>query len=81
MGLAFTTPLMSPARHNHTHTIMEQIVLKKQAIVVQLGGMQISRDELENCKARIKTNSDKVAIDYLVHLAETAFSRYIQTYC
>ena len=58
-----------------------KIVLQKQPIIVELGGMQISRDELDNVKERLRTNSDKEAIDYLINIAETAFSRYIQTYC
>lgn len=60
---------------------MEKIVLQKQPIIVELGGMQISRDELENVKDRLRTNSDTVAIDYLINIAENAFSSYINTYC
>jgi hypothetical protein len=58
-----------------------KIVLQKQPIIVELGGMQISRDELDNVKERLRTNSDTVAIDYLINIAENAFSSYINTYC
>jgi len=58
-----------------------KIVLQKQPIIVELGGMQISRDELDNVKDRLRTNSDTVAIDYLINIAENAFSSYINTYC
>ena len=37
---------------------MEKVILKKQNLIIELGGMQISREELENIKAKLKTNSD-----------------------
>ena len=55
-----------------------KVILKNTSIIVELGGMQISREELNNIKAKLKTNSDREAMNHLVVIAENAFSRYIE---
>jgi hypothetical protein len=57
-----------------------KIILKNTSIIVELGGMQISRGELENIKTHLKTNSDREAMNHLVVIAENAFTRYIETH-
>ncbi len=57
-----------------------KVILKNTSIIVELGGMQISREELNNIKAKLKTNSDREAINHLVVIAENAFSRYVEQY-
>ena len=59
---------------------MEKVILKKQNLIIELGGMQISREELENIKAKLKTNSDREAIEHLTVIAENAFRRYGEQY-
>ena len=57
-----------------------KVILKNTSIIVELGGMQISREELNNIKEKLKTNSDREAMNHLVVIAETAFSRYVEQY-
>ena len=59
---------------------METVILKKQNIIVELGGMQVSREALENIKANLETDKDRVAIQHLVFIAEHAVIKYIETY-
>ena len=55
-----------------------KVTLKPSSIIVELGGMQISREELDNIKKHLKTNSDREAMNHLVVIAERAFSRYVE---
>jgi len=59
---------------------MNKVILKQKPIIVQLGGMQITREELNNIKLELKTNSDTEAMNHLILIAENAFSRYIERY-
>ena len=49
-------------------------------IIVELGGMQITRDQLDAVKsARTpQINSDQEAVDYLINIAENAFNQAVQ---
>jgi len=49
-------------------------------IIVELGGMQITKEQLDAVKsARVcKANSDQEAVDYLINIAENAFSQAVQ---
>ena len=49
-------------------------------IIVELGGMQITKEQLDAVKsARVcKVNSDQEAVDYLINIAENAFSQAVQ---
>lgn len=47
-------------------------------IIVQLGGMQISRDQLDAVKAVRKKDTDQDAVDYLIQVAEAAFTKDIE---
>tara|TARA_R110001592_G_scaffold250892_1_gene513512 strand:+ start:13 stop:195 length:183 start_codon:yes stop_codon:yes gene_type:complete len=59
---------------------METVILKKQNIVIELGGMQVSRETLEDIKAKLETDKDRVAIQHLVFIAEHAVNKYVETY-
>jgi hypothetical protein len=59
---------------------MNTVILKQKPIIIQLGGMQITRKELDNIKLELKTNSDNEAINHLIFIAENAFSKYIERY-
>jgi hypothetical protein len=50
-------------------------------IIVQLGGMQITRDQLDAVKsARVcKFDSDQEAVDYLINIAEHAFKQAVHS--
>ena len=49
-------------------------------LIVELGGMQITREQLDAVKsARVsKVNSDQEAVDYLINIAENAFNQAVQ---
>ena len=47
-------------------------------IIVQLGGMQISRDQLDAVKAVRKKDTDQDAVDYLIQVAEAAFTKDVE---
>ena len=47
-------------------------------IIVELGGMQITRDQLDAVKAVRKKDTDQDAVDYLIQVAESAFSREVE---
>ena len=64
----------------HNMNPKNKVILKNTSIIVELGGMQISREELNNIKANLKTNSDREAMNHLVAIAENAFSRYVEQY-
>lgn len=59
---------------------MNKVILKQKPIIIELGGMQITREELDNIKLELKTNSDTEAINYLIMVAENAFSKYVERY-
>jgi hypothetical protein len=48
-------------------------------IIVQLGGMQISRDQLDLVKVVRKKDTDQEAVDYLITCAERAFEKEIES--
>ena len=48
-------------------------------IIVNTGGMQISRDQLDAVKAACKKDTDQDAVDYLIQVAEAAFTRRIES--
>ena len=49
-------------------------------IIVELGGMQITKEQLDAVKsARTpQINSDQEAVDYLINIAENAFKQAVQ---
>jgi hypothetical protein len=52
-------------------------------IIVELGGMQITRDQLDAVKsartpAQTQIDSDQEAVDYLINCAENAFNQAVQ---
>tara|TARA_R110000824_G_scaffold77591_1_gene196185 strand:+ start:256 stop:528 length:273 start_codon:yes stop_codon:yes gene_type:complete len=49
-------------------------------IIVELGGMQITREQLDAFKSSrvCKVNSDQEAVDYLINIAERAFEQAVQ---
>jgi hypothetical protein len=47
-------------------------------IIVNIGGMQISRDQLDAVKAVRKKDTDQDAVDYLIQVAEAAFTKDIE---
>lgn len=47
-------------------------------IIVQLGGMQISRDQLECVKVARNKDTDQEAVDYLITCAERAFEKDVE---
>ena len=59
---------------------MNTVILKQKPIIIELGGMQITREELDNIKLQLKTNSDTEAINHLILIAEKAFSQYVERY-
>jgi hypothetical protein len=50
------------------------------SIIVQLGGMQISRRTLDSMKSSLRMTSDGDAIDTLVRVAEEGFRKAIEQY-
>jgi hypothetical protein len=59
---------------------MEYYESSDGSIIVQLGGMQISRETLDNMKSSLYMSGDCVAIDALVRVAEKAFCEEIEKY-
>ena len=48
-------------------------------IIVELGGMQITRDQLDAVKSsRTQIESDQMAVNYLINIAERAFDQAVQ---
>jgi len=48
-------------------------------IIVELGGMQITREQLDAVKSsRTQINSDQMAVNYLITIAERAFDKAVQ---
>lgn len=47
-------------------------------IIVELGGMQITRDQLDAVKVTRQKDTDQDAVDYLIQVAESAFSREVE---
>ena len=64
----------------NSNSHMEYYTLKDGTIVVQLGGMQISRRILDNIKSNLNINSDADATNTLVQVAERAFTEYVERY-
>ena len=58
---------------NNYHTHLGQII-------VNLGHMSITRDQLDAFKSSrvCKVNSDQEAVDYLINIAENAFNQAVQ---
>ena len=54
---------------------MEIVTLKNGNIIVQLGGMQVSREQLDAVKRYNNCKTDQDAADHLIWVAENAFSR------
>lgn len=59
---------------------MEYYESSDGSIIVQLGGMQISRRTLDNMKSSLYMDGDCVAIDALVRVAEEAFRKSIEQF-
>ena len=59
---------------------MEYYESSDGSIIVQLGGMQISRETLDNMKSSLYMNGDCIAIDALVRVAEKAFREEIEKF-
>ena len=53
---------------------------KQGNIIVQLGGMQITRKTLDNIKFDLGSESDEDAVNYLIQIAEHAFSKFTEKY-
>lgn len=49
-------------------------------IVIQLGGMQVSRGTLDNLKSSLRLGSDGDAINLLTQVAERGFRKFVETY-
>ncbi len=47
-------------------------------IIVNMGGMQISRDQLDAVKRADNFKTDQEAVDYLINCAERAFSKELE---
>lgn len=47
-------------------------------IIVELGGMQITRDQLDAVKVARQKDTDQEAVDYLINCAERAFSNEVE---
>ncbi len=47
-------------------------------IIVNIGGMQISRDQLDAVKVARQKDTDQDAVDYLIQAAESAFSNEVE---
>ena len=47
-------------------------------IIVELGGMQITRDQLDAVKVARKRETDQDAVDYLINCAERAFNNEVE---
>ncbi len=47
-------------------------------IIVNIGGMQITRDQLDAVKVTRQKDTDQEAVDYLIQVAESAFSREVE---
>ena len=47
-------------------------------IIVNIGGMQITRDQLDAVKVARQKDTDQDAVDYLIQIAEKAFSREVE---
>ena len=47
-------------------------------IIVNIGGMQISRDQLDAVKVARQKDTDQDAVDYLIQVAESAFSKEVE---
>ena len=48
-------------------------------IIVNIGGMQISRGQLDAVKIAHKKDTDQSAVDYLIQVAESSFSKEIES--
>ena len=48
-------------------------------IIVELGGMQITRDQLDAVKIARQKDTDQSAVDYLIQVAESSFSKEIES--
>ena len=47
-------------------------------IIVELGGMQITRDQLDAVKRADNFKTDQEAVDYLISCAERAFKKELE---
>ena len=47
-------------------------------LIVELGGMQITRDQIDAVKVARQKDTDHEAINYLIHCAELAFSKEVE---
>jgi hypothetical protein len=57
---------------NNTYTLNGKII-------VELGGMQITRDQLDAVKIARKKDTDQSAVNYLIQVAEGSFSKEIES--
>jgi hypothetical protein len=47
-------------------------------IIVELGGMQITRDQIDAVKVARQKDTDQQAVDYLINCAERVFSNEVE---
>ena len=62
---------------NNQHIKIMSYYTHNGNIIVNIGGMQISRDQLDAVKAVRKKDTDQDAVDYLIQVAEAAFTKDI----
>tara|TARA_R110002020_G_scaffold407089_1_gene617186 strand:- start:96 stop:374 length:279 start_codon:yes stop_codon:yes gene_type:complete len=48
-------------------------------IIVELGGMQITKEQIDAVKVARQKDTDQDAVDYLINCAERAFSKEIES--
>ncbi len=47
-------------------------------IIVELGGMQITKEQIDAVKVARQKDTDQEAVNYLIQVAESAFSREVE---
>ena len=57
---------------------MENTYTLNGYIIAELGGMQITRDQIDAVKLARQKDTDHEAINHLIHCAELAFSREVE---
>ena len=71
-------------RANNQHIkIMKNTYTLNGNIIVELGGMQITKEQIDGVKAahdyvQRPIGSDQDAVDYLINIAENAFNQAVQ---
>ena len=68
---------------NNQHIKIMSYYTQNGNIIVNIGGMQITRDQLDAVKsartpAQTQIDSDQEAVDYLINIAENAFNQAVQ---